>query len=62
MPGMKSRCESMDLTAFQFQIYCLHRPGGLDSENASIEFVILHPRHFRIPPTGSADALSYFHH
>jgi hypothetical protein len=59
---------NMDLTSFQFQIYCIHKPGGLDSENASMEFVILHPRHFRIPPTGGADPLRsrnpliYFHH
>jgi hypothetical protein len=59
--------DDLPLLGFQFQIYCLHKPGGLDSENASLEFVILHPRHFRIPPTGGAgplrsrNALIYFH-
>jgi hypothetical protein len=40
------------LLGFQFQIHYLHKPVGLDSENASIEFGIMHPRDFRIPPTG----------
>jgi len=57
---------SMDLTGFQFSDL-LHKPGGLDSENASIDRDPASPE-YRIPPTGGADplrsrnALIYFHH
>ena len=40
---------SMDLTGFQFSDLLHPQPRGLDSENASIEFVILNVRNFRIP-------------
>jgi hypothetical protein len=59
---------SMDLTGFQFSDLLHPQTRGFDSENALIEFVILHLRNFRIPPTGGADplrsrnALIYFHH
>src|SRR5579871_6897898 len=45
---------NVDLTRFQFQFDRVHEPGSLNAENAPIEFMILHPRHCRMPPTGDA--------
>jgi hypothetical protein len=42
----------MELTGFQSSDLLHPQTRGLNSENASIEFVILHLRNFRIPPTG----------
>jgi hypothetical protein len=38
----------MDLTGFEFSDLLHPQTRGLDSENASIEFVILHLRNFRV--------------
>lgn len=47
----------MDLTGFQFSDLPHPQTRSLDFENASIDFVILHLRNFRIPLTGGADPL-----
>jgi len=39
----------MDLSQFQLQFYRVYVPGSLDSENAPIQFVVLHPRNCRTP-------------
>ncbi len=46
---------NVDLTHLQLQLHGVHVPGSLDSENAPIEFVILHPRHCRMRPAGIID-------
>ena len=42
---------NVDLAGFQFQFPPIHVPGSLDSENAPIQFMVLHPRNCRMLPS-----------
>jgi len=47
---------NVDLTHLQFQFHRVHVPRSLDSENAPIKFMVLHPRNCRMPLSEMADA------
>src|SRR5271157_4609551 len=41
---------NVDLSHLQLQFPSVHLPGSLDSQNAPIQFMVLHPRNRRMPP------------
>lgn len=48
---------NVNLASLQLQLHRIYKPGSLNSENAPIEFVILHRRHCRMALTGGIDPL-----
>ena len=45
---------NVDFAGLQLQFHRVHKPGNLDTQNAPIKLMILHPRHYRRPPVGDA--------